>query len=185
MPPRWTRHTPVVSTILSAFELIASRENLVPGTQQYRNRRRQYVSSEVRRIFSAIFGVDVDSLEGWKSLCIYVLGTTGKNGVRLEELQTIEDCQKVRVSSFRSVFDDEAILTEESNTLSLQKLKNKFINLIDLVEFAERGETLPRRLVFHSKTGLSEYTRNTTQFFPKEDAKEVPLLKHFLITIEA
>ncbi|KAF5336223.1 hypothetical protein D9758_014347 [Tetrapyrgos nigripes] len=158
MPSKWTRHATLAhsSTILSAFELIASRENLGPGTRQYWDRRSQYVSSEIRRIFSAIFGVDVDSLEGWKKLCTYVLGTTG---VRLEELKTIKDCKK--------------------------KLKDKFVNLIDLVEFAERGEPLPTTLVFHSRKGLSKYTRNTKQFFPKEDAKELPLLRHFLITIFA
>ncbi|KAF5336248.1 hypothetical protein D9758_014350 [Tetrapyrgos nigripes] len=149
------------STILSSFDQIALRDNLNRGTDEYWERRREFISAEVRERFSRIFGADVESLDGWKKLCIHVVGTrtTGKKGVREEDLQTIEDCKK--------------------------KLKNKFINLIDLVEYAQRGQSLPKKLVFHSRKGLSEYIQEEEKYFPKSDAKKVPLLKYFLITIGA
>jgi hypothetical protein len=88
------------STILNYFEQIAAMEGLNRdiNPEQYWNRRREHISTEVRMGFSRLFGRDVESLEGWQRLCVAVLGTTGKRGVKLEELNSIKVCKKVRLS---------------------------------------------------------------------------------------
>ncbi|KAK7462302.1 hypothetical protein VKT23_007903 [Stygiomarasmius scandens] len=146
------------SSTINSFKAYAASQNLIPGTKEHREERRRYISEQVREKFTRLFGVDVMSLKGWKKICETVLGgAKGKRAVNLEELNTIEDCK--------------------------DKLKDKFVNLIDLVEYAEEKKNLPRRLVFESEEALRDYSKAEKKIFPKEDAKKVPLLKQFLIVI--
>ncbi|KAK7462303.1 hypothetical protein VKT23_007904 [Stygiomarasmius scandens] len=148
------------SSIINSFNAYATSQGLIPGTKEHREERRRYISEQVREKFTRIFGADVMSLEGWKKICETVLGgARGKRAIDLEELKTIEDCR--------------------------DKLKDKFVNLIDLVEYAEKKKNIPRRLVFESEDELREYSIAEDKIFPKKDAKKVPLLKQFLIVIFA
>ncbi|THU97732.1 hypothetical protein K435DRAFT_721431 [Dendrothele bispora CBS 962.96] len=148
------------SVIIRSFNEYAFSQNLEDGTDEHWEARRRFISQEVRSRFTRVFGADVNSLEGWKKLCKTVLGSAkGKKAINLDELTTIRQCKA--------------------------KLQNSFVNLIDLVEYAQNGNVLPRRLVFESAEALAEYTKEETKFFPKEDAKLVPLLKRFLIAVFA
>jgi len=74
------------SVILARWEAVVEQENLNPNTGYYWSRRKKFLSAELRKEFSQAFGVDVESLEGWKRLCIAVRG----NGFRVKDLTSIE-----------------------------------------------------------------------------------------------
>jgi len=79
------------SIIHNRWHQVARQENLAPNTPEYSARRKEYISEELRREFSQAFGVDVDSLEAWKRLCIAIRGEE----VKVDELASIKQCKDV------------------------------------------------------------------------------------------
>ncbi|THU83915.1 hypothetical protein K435DRAFT_777821 [Dendrothele bispora CBS 962.96] len=141
------------SIILARWEQVALQENLDPNTPEYRERRKSFLSAELRREFSQLFGVDVESLNGWQKLCITIRG----DAVKIEDLTSVKKCKNA--------------------------LKGHFVNIFDLVDAGMKGISMTPGEVFHNRRKLAEYTKETDQIFPKRDAKPVPLLAHFLIVL--
>ncbi|KAK7462305.1 hypothetical protein VKT23_007906 [Stygiomarasmius scandens] len=141
------------SIIHIRWQQVARQENLAPNTPEYSARRKEYISEELRREFSQAFGVDVDSLEAWKRLCIAIRGEE----VKVDELASIKQCKDA--------------------------LQGCFVNIFDLVDAGIKRCPVPARRVFPRRSELAKYTKKSRKIFPKDDAKPVPLLAYFLIEL--
>lgn len=64
---------------------------------------------------------------------------------------------------------------------NIQALKKVFVNIFDLVDAVNGQRRIARK--FKWRQPLSEYTRAENKVFPKHEAKDDPLLAHFLITL--
>ncbi|KAK1229564.1 hypothetical protein PQX77_007390 [Marasmius sp. AFHP31] len=70
-----------------------------------------------------------------------------------------------------------------SITKCKQALKGRYINIVDLVDASNAGETVKKPNPFPSEKALSRYIERTGKAFPKAKAKANPLLAQFLIVV--
>ncbi|KAF9262022.1 hypothetical protein L218DRAFT_868560 [Marasmius fiardii PR-910] len=74
--------------IFASWLLTAEQEGLIKGTDEYKERMKEYITERVLRGFREHFGEDVDSLEAWRAIC----RTVGVKG--MSKLTSIALCRK-------------------------------------------------------------------------------------------
>ncbi|KAH0826380.1 hypothetical protein J3R83DRAFT_5345 [Lanmaoa asiatica] len=102
--------------------------------------------------FNKVYGTNEDDLGNWQNLCY--------------------------ITHIKPIPEGLNACREASTLSSLSfAVRGTFVNLVDLVDTDTTGEDLR---VFDSERELSEYTRNTGKFFPKESAYAGGLLRYLL-----
>ncbi|ESK96278.1 hypothetical protein Moror_7064 [Moniliophthora roreri MCA 2997] len=96
---------PYVS-ILDGWNHLARRENLIRGTDEYKQRKKEYISTRVLHDFLAHFGGDPESLEAWRGIC----QVTGVKNVT--NLTTIRMCRSALEKKHCNIID----LVDAANT---------------------------------------------------------------------
>ncbi|TFK96087.1 hypothetical protein BDV98DRAFT_537039 [Pterulicium gracile] len=141
--------------IISEFNRLAVHNQWQKGADEWKKNRRLYIGAAVREEFALAFGVDQDSLEGWKKICVAV-GVI--SAAEVDSLKSVSDCEK--------------------------KLEGTFVNLVDLTDSLRRGdEVMSRQGVHKSRKALSSYIQATSKYFSLQEAKKLPFLARFLIKV--
>jgi hypothetical protein len=117
-------------------------------------------SIAMKKEFSNLYGSDEKDIRNWHRLC-YVL--------RIDPVP--ETLQKCRTVSCNSSYYPGLALRKLFLPL-LQAVLQKHVNLVDLVE-GHKNEVQ----IFKTEKELSDYTRETGKFFPKEDAVDGGVLR--------
>ena len=109
--------------------------------------------------FDTIYGLDEHDIKNWRKLC-HVL--------RINPVpDTLRECRSVSCRSF----DPLRPWYMKAPTFTQTVLK-KHVNLMDLVHGSKEEVT-----IFKTEKLLSEYTKETGKYFPKEEAKDGGVLR--------
>jgi hypothetical protein len=81
------RHVPLEEQ----FAALAEENEWAHKSKQWREQRIRFLAEQSLRIFTAEFGYDKNSVEGWRKIC----KTIGVKNAK--DLSSISECQKVRV----------------------------------------------------------------------------------------
>jgi hypothetical protein len=115
---------------------------------------REEFNIAIKKEFNSLYGSDENDINNWYKLC-HVL--------RIDPVpNTLKECREVS-ARLRGPFDF---------SLSSQAVSRKHVNLVDLVQGSRENIQ-----IFKSEKELSEYTKETEKFFPKENVVDGGVLR--------